>query len=183
MIFDKLGERDHQTIQIDHTMLWIVPYLVAIPAMLNVEQCGLVQYGSDRGSGQRVSPGRQIVEKDFQGSVANSTLIIVHAVEQHDRCSIQGLRSGTAATDLDCITGHTVPRRSIVHLLYSDTVLQSYILQIGPQIRPAESQVNQSAFMLWGKPALQAAELGIHSFRFRGVQYHQRSTACGPAEL
>ncbi len=39
---------------------------------------------------------------------------------------------------------------------YSDTVLQSYILQIGPQIRPAESQVNQSAFMLWGIPALQA---------------------------
>ena len=39
---------------------------------------------------------------------------------------------------------------------YSDTVLQSYIMQIGPQIRSAESQVNQSAFMLWGIPALHA---------------------------
>ena len=162
MIFDKLANvitRRYKWI----IAIWIVALLIAIPAIMNVSNA--VTYSTDLTAGQdneslRVS---KIIEENFQNSVANSTLIIVmqsnNMTDAQSRDFVLELQQRLDESQNILYLEGTSSIYS-----YSDTVLQSYILQIGPQIRPAESQVNQSAFTLWGIPALQAQNwAAVHS--------------------
>ncbi len=154
MIFDKLANLVTKRYKLI-IAIWIVALLVAVPAMLSVNNA--VSYNTDMTAGQDNESLRvaQIVEKNFQSSVANSTLIIVlqsgNMTDAQARDFVLELQNRLDAS------------QNILYLegassiyTYSETVLQTYILQLGAQMRPVESQVNQSAFMLWGIPALHA---------------------------
>ncbi|HEY3421162.1 MAG TPA: MMPL family transporter [Methanomassiliicoccales archaeon] len=155
MIFDKLANvvtRRYKLI----IAIWIVALLVAIPAMLNVSNA--VSYNTDMTAGQDNESLRvaQIVEKDFQNSVANSTLIIVlqsnNMTDAQSRDFVLELQKRLETSPNILYLEGT----SSIYT-YSETVLQTYITQLGAQMRPVESQINQSAFMIWGIPALHAS--------------------------
>jgi RND superfamily putative drug exporter len=162
MIFDKLANvitRRYKWI----IAFWVVALLVAIPAMLNVGNA--VQYDTDMSGGQDNESGQvdKIIKANFQSSVANSTLIIVlqsynmTAAQSQEFVMTLQQRLG-ASSDILYLEGTS----SIYS--YSDAILQMAILQLGPEIRPAEAQVNQSAFLLWGIPALHVQNwIGSHS--------------------
>jgi RND superfamily putative drug exporter len=154
MIFDKLANLVTKRYKLI-IAIWIVALLVAVPAMLSVNNA--VSYNTDMTAGQDNESLRvaQIIEKNFQSSVANSTLIIVlqsgNMTDAQSRDFVLELQNRLdAAQNILYLEG-----TSSIYT-YSETVLQTYILQLGAQMRPVESQVNQSAFMLWGIPALHA---------------------------
>ena len=152
MIFDKLANvitRRYKLI----IVFWIIALLVAVPAMLNVSNA--VQYETDLGgsTSNESSQVDQLVKENFQSSVANSTLIIV--LQSYNMTAAQSQdfvmklqQRLVASPDIVYMEGTT----SIYS--YSDTIFQMAIMQLGSEIRPAEAQVNQSAFLLWGIPAL-----------------------------
>ena len=152
MIFDKLANvitRRYKLI----IVVWIIALLVAIPAMLNVSNA--VQYDTDMsgGAANESTQVDQLVKENFQGSVANSTLIIVlqtyNMTAAQSQAFVMELQQRLGAS-----TDITYLERTTSIYSYSDTILQMAIMQLGPEMRPAEAQVNQSAFLLWGIPAL-----------------------------
>ena len=154
MIFDKLANvitKRYKWI----IAIWIVALLVAIPAMLNVNDA--VQYDSDMTGGKDNESLRvdEIIKENFQSSVANSTLIIVlqsnNMTDAQSQEFVLALQQRLENSENILFLEGTSSIYS-----YSSTVLQMAVLQLGPEMRPAEVQVNQSAFLLWGIPALHA---------------------------
>ncbi|HOO04674.1 MAG TPA: MMPL family transporter, partial [Methanomassiliicoccales archaeon] len=96
----------------------------------------------------------EIIEENFQGTVANSTLIIVitsdNMTSPEARDFVLQLQKELEAADLAYFEGVS----SIYS--YSGMVLYAAITELGPQMYEAEEQVNQSAFLLWGIPAMHA---------------------------
>ena len=152
MIFDKLANVIAKRYKLI-IAIWIVALLIAVPAMLNVNNA--VTYSTDLTAGQDNESLRagKIIEADFQNSVANGTLIIVlqsnNMTDAQARDFVMQLQQKLDSSENILFQEGTSSIYS-----YSKTVLQAYILQIGPQMRATEAQINQSAFLLWGIPAL-----------------------------
>jgi RND superfamily putative drug exporter len=96
----------------------------------------------------------KIIADNFQGSVANSTLIIVL---QSDDMTTAEARDFVLELQNDLTSADLEYMESIGSIYaYSGTVLYMAINELGPQMYLAEEQVNQSAFLFWGAPAMHA---------------------------
>ena len=132
---------------------WIVVLLVSIPAMMRVNE--VINYestGVTEGDYESIQAS-EIISSEFQGSVANSTLIIVlqadDVTDANSRNYVLALQNGVlSSTDMKGFTGITTP------YTIEQMILNQTVLALGPTMRPAEQQVSSSAFLLYGIPAL-----------------------------
>jgi RND superfamily putative drug exporter len=151
MVFDRLANTvtKHYKLII---AIWVVILLLSVPAILSLGS--VVKYDTEMTSeNQNESTiAAEIIADNFQGSVANSTLIIV--LQSDDMTTAEArdfvlkLQNDLASADLAYI-------ENIGSIYaYSGTVLYMAINELGPQMYVAEEQVNQSAFLFWGVPAM-----------------------------
>ncbi len=132
---------------------WIVVLLVSIPAMMRVNE--VINYestGVTEGDYESIQAS-EIISSEFQGSVANSTLIIVlqadDVTDANSRNYVLALQNGVlSSTDMNGFTGITTP------YTIEQMILNQTVMALGPTMRPAEQQVGSSAFLLYGIPAL-----------------------------
>ena len=141
---------------------WIVVLLVSIPAMMRVNE--VINYestGVTEGDYESVQAS-EIISSEFQGSVANSTLIIVlqanDVTDASSRNYVLALQNGVlSSTEMKGFTGITTP------YTIEQMILNQTVLALGPTMRPAEQQVSSSAFLLYGIPALHVSNWMISS--------------------
>ncbi|HNU35022.1 MAG TPA: MMPL family transporter [Methanomassiliicoccales archaeon] len=153
MVFDRLANKvtKHYKLII---VIWVVLLLLSVPAMMSLDS--VVSYDSEMTSEDQNEStiAANIIADNFQGSVANSTLIIV--LQSDDMTTAEArdfvleLQNELASADL----AYMEDIGSIY--AYSGTVLYMAINELGPQMYMAEEQVNQSAFLFWGVPAMHA---------------------------
>ncbi len=155
MMFEKIADfvTKHYKLII---VLWIAALLVAVPAILSVDQA--VQYESDFGTGDGFESlqAQKIIEEQFQSTVANGTLIVL----------LQGNDvTDASARDLvlnlqDAVEGSSDLRYyqnySSIYSYYQSMVLENGIPQLGASLRTVENSTGMTAFMLWGIPAMHA---------------------------
>lgn len=137
-------------------VLWIIALLISIPAILQVNSAVSYQTTFDSGQQQESIEANQIIEQEFQTSVANGTLIIVlqsdNITDASARDFVLALQSGIdGSKELKYFEGST----SVYS--YSVIVLDGVIMQLGPNMRPAEQNVSMAAFLFWGLPAAHVA--------------------------
>ena len=141
---------------------WIVVLLASIPAMMQVDE--VINYestGVTEGDYESVQAS-EIISSEFQGTVANSTLIIVlqadDVTDASSRDYVLALQNGVlSSTEMEGFTGITTP------YLIEQMILNQTVLTLGPTMRPAEQQVSSSAFILYGIPALHVSNWMISS--------------------
>jgi RND superfamily putative drug exporter len=152
MIFDKLANvitKHYKKVLI----AWIIILIVSVPAIMQVDE--VVSYestGVTAGDYESVKAA-EIISSEFQGSVANGTILIVlqadDVTDTASRDYVLSLQDKIlSSTELEDFTGIT-SAYTINSMVMSQTVLA-----LGPTMRPAEQQVNSTAFLLWGVPAL-----------------------------
>ncbi len=152
MIFDKLAKvitKHYKKVLI----AWIIILIVSVPAIMQVDE--VVSYestGVTTGDFESVKAA-EIISSEFQGSVANGTILIVlqadDVTDTASRDYVLSLQDKIlSSTELEDFTGIT-SAYTINSMIMSQTVLA-----LGPTMRPAEQQVNSTAFLLWGVPAL-----------------------------
>jgi putative drug exporter of the RND superfamily len=152
MVFDKLANtitKHYKKVLI----AWIIILIVSVPAIMQVNE--VVTYentGVTTGDYESVKAS-EIISSEFQGSVANGTLIIVlqsdDVTDAASRDYVLALQEKVLTSDeLTDFTGMTS-----VYTIQS-MVLTQTVMALGPTMRPAEQQVNSTAFLLWGVPAL-----------------------------
>ncbi len=152
MLFDKLANvitKHYKKVLI----AWIIILIISVPAIMQVDE--VVTYentGVTTGDYESVKAS-EIISSEFQGSVANGTLLIVlqsdDVTDAASRDYVLSLQGKILTSDeLSGFTGMTS-----VYTIQS-MVLTQTILALGPTMRPAEQQVNSTAFLLWGVPAL-----------------------------
>ena len=151
MVFDKLASvvTKHYKLII---VIWVALLLLSIPAMMGLD--GVVSYDSEMTSEDRNEStiAAEIIADNFQGSVANSTLIIVL---QSDDMTTAEARDFVLELQNDLKSADLAYMESIGSIYaYSGTVLYMAVNELGPQMYMAEEQVNQSAFLFWGVPAM-----------------------------
>ena len=151
MVFDKLANIVTKRYKLI-IVIWIVLLLLSVPAMMGLDD--VVSYESEMTSEDRneSTVAAEIIADNFQGSVANSTVIIVLQSDDmttpEARDFVLELQNDLTSADLDYM-------ESIGSIYaYSGTVLYTAINELGPQMYMAEEQVNQSAFLFWGLPAM-----------------------------
>ncbi|NLX47587.1 MAG: MMPL family transporter [Euryarchaeota archaeon] len=151
MVFDRLANvvTKHYKLII---IIWLALLLISVPAMMGLGD--VVSYDSEMTSEDRNEStiAAEIIAENFQGSVANSTLIIVMQSDDMTtadaRDFVLGLQSDLESADLAFV-------EDIGSIYaYSAAVLYMAVNELGPQMYAAEEQVNQSAFLFWGVPAM-----------------------------
>ena len=155
MIFDRIasGLTKHYKMVL---VIWIVALLISVPAILQVNS--VVDYQQTEGAiGNFESVKAQdIITADFQKSVANGSLLIVLQAN-----NITDLESRNFVLELQHRIQNSPDLQDFqsVTTVYtaSQMVIGQYITQLGPVLRPTLAQINQSAFLFWGVPALHAA--------------------------
>lgn len=151
MVFDRLAKlvtRHYKAI----IVIWAVLMLLSVPAMMGLND--VVSYDSELTSENRNEStiAAQIIAENFQGSVANSTLIIVL---QSDDMTTPEARDFVLKLQNELSTADLPYLESISSIYsYAQTVMYLAINDLGPQLHMAEGQVNQSAFLFWGVPAM-----------------------------
>ncbi len=154
MLFDGLANRltKHYKLII---IAWIIVLVIAVPAIMqagNVIQSGQTGSSGDPGSAQ----AQKIITIDFQRSVANGTLMIVlqsgNMTDASSRNFVlalqQKIQGSSDIKDLQNVsTAYT----------YAEQMIDGTVMQIGLTMRPTEENVTISAFLLWGVPAMYAA--------------------------
>lgn len=153
MVFDRLANTvtKHYKLII---VIWVVLLLLSVPAMMSLD--GVVSYDSEMTSenDNESTIASEIIADNFQGSVANSTLIIIL---QSDDMTTAEARDFVLELQNDLKTADLPYMESIGSIYaYSGTVLFMAVNELGPQMYVAEEQVNQSAFLFWGVPAMHA---------------------------
>ncbi len=153
MVFDKLANTvtKHYKLII---VIWVILLLLSVPAMMSLDS--VVSYDSEMTSEDQNEStiAAKIIADNFQGSVANSTLIIVL---QSDDMTTAEARDFVLELQNDLTSADLEYMESIGSIYaYSGTVLYMAINELGPQMYLAEEQVNQSAFLFWGAPAMHA---------------------------
>lgn len=153
MVFDRLANvvTKHYKLII---VVWLALLLLSVPAMMGLD--GVVSYDSEMTSEDRNEStiAAEIIADNFQGSVANSTLIIV--LQSDDMTTAEArdfvleLQNELNLADLAYMEENGIG--SIYN--YAAAVLGMAINELGPQMYMAEEQVNQSAFLFWGVPAM-----------------------------
>jgi len=151
MVFDRLADIVTKRYKLI-IGIWVVLLVLSVPAMIGLND--VVSYDIEMTSEEKSESiiAAEIIEENFQGTVANSTLIIVitsdNMTSPEARDFVLQLQQEFEAADLDYFEGSS----SIYS--YSGMVLYAAITELGPQMYQAKEQVNQSAFLLWGIPAM-----------------------------
>jgi RND superfamily putative drug exporter len=133
-------------------IVWVIALLVSVPAMLQVNS--VVQYQeSQMASGSYESlQAQDVISQQFQSSVANGTILVV--IQSND---VTDAASRDFVLDLQqkIQSSHDIRFLENVTSAYSATgmMMDQVVLQLGPAMRPAQMQVNMSAFLLYGIPA------------------------------
>jgi len=159
MVFDKLANvitKHYKKVLI----AWIIILIVSVPAIMQVDE--VVSYestGVTSGDYESVK-ANEIITSEFQGSVANGTILIVlqadDVTDTASRDYVLSLQDKIlSSTELENFTGI-----SSVYTINS-MVMSQTVLALGPTMRPAEQQVNSTAFLLWGVPALHVQNWAI----------------------
>jgi RND superfamily putative drug exporter len=151
MIFDRIASvitKHYKMVLI----IWVMALLVSVPAMLQVNS--VVQYQeSQMASGSYESlQAQDVVSQQFQSSVANGTILVVlQANDVTDAAS----RDFVLALQQRILASNDIRFLENITSAYSATsmMMDQVVLQLGPAMRPAELQVNTSAFLLFGIPA------------------------------
>jgi RND superfamily putative drug exporter len=159
MLFDKIANgvtKHHKMI----VVIWIVALLISVPAMLQINEA--VQYTSNFGAAgdYESTKAQDLIKANFQQSVANGTILIVL---QSDNVTDAAMRDFVLElqkriqNDPDIRFLQEENGVTSVYT-YSSLALNQAILQLGPGmhagVQQLEPQVNQTAFMFWGIPAL-----------------------------
>jgi putative drug exporter of the RND superfamily len=153
MVFDKLANAvtKHYKVII---VIWVIALLFSVPAMMslgNVVSYDTEMTSDDNSESTIVS---QIIAENFQGSVSNSTLIIVL---QSDNMTEAGARDYVIELQQELESADLPYLESTASIYsYSAQIMFMTIYELGPQMYAAEEQVNQSAFLFWGIPAMHA---------------------------
>ncbi len=152
MIFDRIASgltKHYKKVLI----VWVIALLVSVPAMMQVNS--VVQYQeSQMASGSYESlKAQDVISQQFQSSVSNGTILVViqsnDVTDSASRDFVLALQQAIAASkDIRFLENVTSA--------YSATglMMDQVVLQLGPAMRPAEAQVNMSAFLLYGIPAV-----------------------------
>jgi putative drug exporter of the RND superfamily len=159
MLFDKLANvitKHYKKVLI----AWVLILIISVPAILQVNE--VVSYestGVTSGDYESVK-ANEIIISEFQGSVANGTILIVlqadDVTDVPSRDYVLSLQDKVlSSTDLNDFTGITSA------YTINSMVMSQTILALGPTMRPAEQQVNSTAFLLWGVPAIHVSNWGI----------------------
>ena len=127
-----------------------------MPAILQVNSVINYQQTQGASGNYEASQAQNIITADFQRSVANGSLLIVlqtnNVTDSSSRDFVlelqQRIQNSSNIKDLQSVTSVYTS---------AELVMEQYIMQLGPSLRPAEAQINESAFLLWGIPALQVA--------------------------
>ncbi len=152
MVFDKLANvitKHYKKVLV----AWIIILIVSVPAIMKVgEVMSYESTGVTAGDYESVK-ATEIITSEFQGSVANGTILIVlqagDVTDTASRDYVLSLQDKILSSiELKNFTG-IISAYSISSLVMSQT-----ILALGPTMRPAEQQVNSTVFLLWGVPAL-----------------------------
>lgn len=151
MVFDRLANTvtKHYKLII---VIWVALLLLSVPAMMSLD--GVVSYDSEMTSDDQNEStiAAKIIADNFQGSVANSTLIIVLQSDDMTtadaRDFVLQLQNDLMSADLAFMEENGIG--SIYS--YAGAVMIMAINELGPQMYVAEEQVNQTAFLLWGVP-------------------------------
>jgi RND superfamily putative drug exporter len=131
--------------------IWIIVLLVSIPALLQVNSVVNYQITEGASVDYESLQAEDIIERSFNTSVANGTVIVVLQSENvtdaamHDFVTEleERIRASSDIKYLEDVTSiYTV----------SDQVIAAYVKQVGPSLYEAEEQVNTSAFLLYGIP-------------------------------
>ncbi len=151
MVFDRLANTvtKHYKLII---VIWLALLLLSVPAMMSLDS--VVSYDSEMTSEDENEStiAAEIIAENFQGSVANSTLIIVL---QSDDMTTAEARDFVLKLQNDLKSADLAYMESIGSIYaYSGSVLYMAVNELGPQMYMAEEQVNQSAFLFWGVPAM-----------------------------
>ena len=159
MVFDRLANivTKHYKLII---VIWVALLLLSIPAMMGLND--VVNYDSEMTSdnSNESTIAAEIVADNFQGSVANSTVLIVL---RSDDMTTPEARDFVLELQNDLTSADLVYMESIGSIYaYSGTVLYMAINQLGPQMYMAEEEVNQSAFLFWGAPAMHVQAWANH---------------------
>jgi hypothetical protein len=127
-----------------------------VPAMMQLNDA--ISYNATMSSGDDYESLRaqNLITDHFQRSVANGTLIVLL---QSDDVTNASSRDFVLDLQQRIISSPDMKYLEGVSSIYtySEMVMSQAIMQIGPSMRPAEQQVNMSAFLLWGIPALHVA--------------------------
>ncbi len=162
MIFDRIANsitKHYKMVLI----IWVIALLVSVPAMLQVNS--VVQYQETQmASGDYESlQAQEVVSQQFQSSVANGTILVVlQANDVTDAAS----RDFVLALQQRILASNDIRFLENVTSAYSATsmMMDQVVLQLGPAMRPAELQVNMSAFLLYGIPAAHmSAWIQVHT--------------------
>jgi len=134
-------------------VIWIVALLLAVPLMLQVGN--VTDYQQDLGSGddQESVLAQRIIDTNFQQSVANGTIMVLL---QADDVTGPEVRSYVLELQRRILDDPDITHLEGVSSVYtySEDILSLVISEIGPVLHQTEDQINASAFMLWGVPAL-----------------------------
>ena len=160
MIFAKLADivvRRHKEILV----LWVVILLLAAPAIVKVGEV-LAYQESEMVEGDIESLlAQEIVEEQFPTTLANSTLMIV--VIGPDMTSAEArdfsLELGDVIMESDEVS--YLEDFSSVYSLH-ETMISSLAIELGPALHETEYQVNYSASLLYGIPALHVNNWIVH---------------------
>ncbi len=152
MLFKKIADgvdRHYKKIVI----IWVVALLLAVPAVLQIGS--VMDYQMDLGSGddQESIRAQRIIEDNFQQSVANGTIMVLL---QADDVTDPAMAEYVLALQERIASSPDVTNMVGASSLYSFTeeFITQATLQLGPWLYGAEQQVNMSAFLIWGIPAL-----------------------------
>ena len=152
MVFDKLANlvtRHYKLILI----AWIIILIISVPAIMQVDKVMSYESNGVTSGDYESVKAAEIITSEFQGSVANGTILIVlqadDVTDVSSRDYVLSLQDKImSSTELQDFTGMTS-----AYTVNSMIMFQT-VLALGPTMRPAEQQVNSTAFLLWGVPAL-----------------------------
>ena len=159
MVFDKLANvvtKHYKKVLI----AWIVILIVSVPAILKVgEVMSYNSTGVTTGEYESVK-ATDIITSEFQGSVANGTVLIVlqadNVTNTASRDYVLSLQDKIlSSTELKNFTGITSA------YTVNSMVLFQTVQALGPTMRPTEQQINSTAFLIWGVPALHVQNWAI----------------------
>ncbi|WP_019176290.1 MMPL/RND family transporter [Methanomassiliicoccus luminyensis] len=148
MLFDKIANFVTKRYKLV-IVIWIAALLIAVPAILKVNEA--VQYSSNFGAtgDYESTKAQEVIDANFQGSVANGTMLIVI---QADNVTDAEVRAFVIALEQSIRNDADIKYKQDVSSIYtySYVVMDQAITQLGPGMH----QINSTAALLWGIPAM-----------------------------
>ncbi|MFA5313626.1 MAG: MMPL family transporter, partial [Methanomassiliicoccales archaeon] len=151
VLFDKLANVVTKRYKLI-VVIWAIALLCSIPAMMMVGD--VVQYDTDMSDTSNSESARatSIIDEYFSTSVANGTLLIVlqsdNMTDEEARDFVLELQERLSNGDIEYLE-----EVSTIYS-YSEQVMYAGISQLGPQMYALEEGAAQTAFVLYGIPAM-----------------------------